>query len=71
MRTRRPRSRRREQATLFELRETTTTMVHGPELTRAIVDAVAALLLEAARPARPSRSAGSAGGQDDESEDHG
>jgi len=56
------------QATLFELQSPTPRTVHGPETVSAIVDALAELLLEAARSSRAARSAG---GQDDESQDHG
>lgn len=66
MKTRARRNGTRRQASLFE--ERTPTLVHEPERVAAIVDALAELLLEAAR---PSRSARSEGGQDDESQDQG
>jgi hypothetical protein len=47
----------------------TTTMAREPAMIAAIVDALAELLLEAARPNRGALR--SAGGQDDESQDHG
>ena len=61
------RSVRRRQPSLFEEQATTPRMVHEPEMVEAIVDALAELLLGAAR---PSRNARSAGGKDDE-QDHG
>jgi hypothetical protein len=57
---------------MFKLEGETPTMVLDPERRKAIVDALAEMLLEAGRPARRSRSACNAGGQDDdESQDHG
>jgi hypothetical protein len=69
MKTKPRRSVGRRQATLFDGR--TPTVMGDPAMRRAVVDALAELLLEAARPPRPSRSTSDAGGQDDESEDHG
>ena len=66
--TRKPRSSgARRQASLFEEQSKTPRIIHEPETTAAIVDALAELLLEAAR---PSRNAGNAGGEDNESQDH-
>jgi hypothetical protein len=68
MRKRPRRSGRRRQASLFEEQAKTPRIVHEPETAARIVDALAELLLEAAR---PSRSAHGSGGQDDEFQDHG
>ena len=55
------------EASLFEEQANTPRMVHESKTVAAIVDALAQLLLEAAR---PNRSARDGGGQDDESQDH-
>jgi hypothetical protein len=63
------RRRNGRQASLFVEQARTPRMVLEPAMTAAIVDALAELLLEAARPTRGALR--SAGGQDDESQDHG
>lgn len=58
-----------QQVALFVQQARAPRMVLDPAMRAAVVDALAELLLEAARPTRaPLRSAG---GQDDESQDHG
>jgi hypothetical protein len=61
------RSRMAREGSLFEEQANTPTMVHEPRTMAVIVDALAQLLLEAAR---PNRSARDGGGPDDESQDH-
>jgi hypothetical protein len=69
MKLRRRRRRRSPQRSLFEEQAATPRRIHEAAMEAAVVDALADLLLEAARPSRGARS--SAGGQDDESQDHG